>query len=74
MFRLPLKGSTFATVALAGKDNRPAGFGERCQNTREVFGLTRAHYDACVRKDSRPCVSAVRTKGQRTACDAEDSN
>ena len=46
MFHLPAKGSTLMTVTLIGKDNRPAGGGKRSHHSREVFGLTRAHYDA----------------------------
>ena len=39
-----------------------------------VSGATRAHYDArALEWAVRPCVSGVRTKGQRTARDAEVS-
>ena len=67
MFPSCLEGVNVRDGGFDGQDNRPASFGERCQNTREVFGFTRAHYDARVRKGSRPFVSAVRTMGQRTA-------
>ena len=43
---LPLKGSTFATVALAGKGGAVAGLGYRDPNSRRVSGKTRGHTHA----------------------------
>ena len=45
MFRLPSKGSTFATVALAGKDVALAGLGYRGLFFRELVIENTGHYD-----------------------------
>ena len=45
MFRLPSKGSTFATVALAGKDVALAGLGYRGPDSRELVIENTGHYD-----------------------------
>ena len=45
MFRLPSKGSTFATVALAGKDVALAHLGYRSLFSRELVIENTGHYD-----------------------------
>ena len=49
------------------------GFWTNAPKDSGVSGATHAHYDACAFMAVRPCVSAARNNGQRTARDAEDS-
>ncbi len=49
------------------------GFWTNAPKDSGVSGATRAHYDARAFKAVRPCVSAVRNKGQKTAYVAEVS-